>query len=46
LNTCIDYYQNTGDMFFWESKYGIPLMHKKEELTFREESRKEFWQQR
>ncbi len=43
LNTCIQYYINTGDIYKWESKYGIPLMHKNEELVFPKMSYPQYW---
>ena len=43
LNTCIQYYINTGDMYKWESVYDIPLMHKNEQLVFPEMSYPEYW---
>ncbi|MCL4198383.1 MAG: transporter substrate-binding domain-containing protein [Phycisphaerales bacterium] len=46
INTCIDYYQNTGDFFYWTSKYGVPLMHRKAELEFPEMSYPEYWRLR
>lgn len=30
LNTCVDYYMNTGDVFEWEKRYGVPLHHVKQ----------------
>lgn len=32
LNTCIDYYKNTGDLIEWEKRYGVPLEHLKQEF--------------
>jgi len=46
INTCIDYYTNTGDLYRWESKYGVPLMHVQQKLTFPEMSYPEYWKQR
>ena len=34
LNTSIDYYKNSGEMSKIEEKYGIPLMHLKQEFNF------------
>lgn len=43
INTCIEYYTNTGDLYRWESKYGIPLMHLDQRLVFPEMSYPEYW---
>lgn len=43
LNTCIEYYINTGDLFHWESKYGIPLLHMEQHLVFSEASKPRYW---
>lgn len=32
LNTCIDYYKNTGDLIEWERRYGVPLEHIRQEF--------------
>lgn len=32
LNTCIDYYKNTGDLIEWERKYGVPLEHLRQDF--------------
>ncbi|MDR4507779.1 MAG: ABC transporter substrate-binding protein [Candidatus Brocadiaceae bacterium] len=46
LNTCIEYYLNTGEMYYWESKYGIPLMHIEKKLVFPKQSFPEYWKLR
>lgn len=43
LNTCIEYFVNTGDMYRWESQYGIPLMHVEQRLVLPEMSYPEYW---
>jgi ABC-type amino acid transport substrate-binding protein len=43
LNTCIDYLENTGDTYRFESKYGIPLLHAKQQLVFPEMSYPQYW---
>jgi polar amino acid transport system substrate-binding protein len=43
LNTCIEYYQNTGDMYLWESRYGIPLMHPEMKLGFPDAASPQYW---
>lgn len=44
LNTSIQYLLDTGEMYRFESKYGIPLLHAKQEWVFPQESRPEYWQ--
>jgi polar amino acid transport system substrate-binding protein len=44
LDTCIEYYTNTGDLYRWESQNGIPLMHMEERLVFPEMSYPQYWQ--
>lgn len=34
INTCIDYMENTGDMYKFEKKYNVPLMHRKTEFYY------------
>ena len=34
INTCIDYMTYTGEMYKYEKKYSIPLMHKKDEFFY------------
>lgn len=46
LNTCIDYYLNSGSFSYWESKYGIPLMHPQQRLGFPEASYPDYWKLR
>lgn len=43
LNTFLAYEENTGDMYHFESKYGIPLMHVKQDLAFPEQSFPDYW---
>lgn len=43
LDTCIEYFVNTGDMYRWESQYGIPLMHLDQRFVFPEMSYPEYW---
>ena len=43
LNTSIEYFINTGDMYRWESEHGIPLMHVDQRLVFPEMSYPEYW---
>ena len=43
LNTSIDYFINTGDLYYWESKHGIPLMHVDQQFVFPEMSYPEYW---
>ena len=43
LDTAIEYYINTGDLYHWESRYGIPLMHMERKLIFPEMSYPEYW---
>ena len=46
LDTAIGYYLDTGDMFHWEAKYGIPLLHEDKKLSFPEMSYPEYWKLR
>lgn len=46
LDTCIEYFINTGDLYRWESQYGIPLMHMEQRLVFPEMSHPEYWRLR
>lgn len=46
LNTFLEYMENTGDTYHFESKYGIPLMHMKHELAFPDQSLPEYWKLR
>jgi polar amino acid transport system substrate-binding protein len=46
LNTSIEYYMNTGSVSYWESKYGIPLMHPEQKLGFPEASFPDYWKLR
>jgi len=34
INTCIDYFINTGEMYKIEKKYNVPMMHIKNEFYF------------
>jgi hypothetical protein len=43
VNTCLEYYENTGDLYRWESRYGIPLLHAEQRLVFPEKSQAEYW---
>jgi len=43
LDTCIEYFVNTGDMYRWESQHGIPLMHVDQRLVFPEMSYPQYW---
>jgi len=46
LNTCLEYLENTGETYRYESRYGIPLPHMKQELVFPEMSYPEYWRLR
>jgi hypothetical protein len=46
LNTFLEYMENTGDTYRFESRYGIPLMHMKQELIFPAQSVPEYWKLR
>ena len=34
LNSCLEYMENTGELYRYEKKYGIPLLHNKRELVY------------
>ena len=34
LNSCLEYMENTGVIYQYEQKYGIPLLHNKRELVY------------
>ncbi len=34
LNTVIDYFKNTEDIYRWEKKYSVPLLHAEQKLIF------------
>lgn len=46
INTSLEYLENTGETYRFESKYGIPLLHAKQELVFPEMSYPEYWRLR
>ncbi len=43
INTSLQYMEDTGEMYRYESKYGIPLLHAKQELVFPEMSYPQYW---
>jgi polar amino acid transport system substrate-binding protein len=46
LNTCLEYLENTGETYSYEGKYGIPLLHMKQELVFPGMSSPDYWKLR
>ena len=44
LNTAIEYMEDTGETYRYESKYGIPLLHAKQEWIFPDAARPGYWQ--
>lgn len=46
LNTSIEYLENTGETYRYESRYGIPLLHAKQEWVFPQASQPEYWKLR
>lgn len=44
VNTSIEYMENTGETYRYESKYGIPLLHAKQEWVFPEAAQAGYWQ--
>ena len=46
LNTSLEYFENTGEMYRFESKYGVPLMHLKQEFVVPESANPAYWQQK
>jgi polar amino acid transport system substrate-binding protein len=46
IDTAIGYYLDTGDVYRWEVKYGIPLLHEDRKLIFPEMSYPEYWKLR
>lgn len=43
LNTSLEYLENTGEMYRYESKYGVPLMHLKQEFVVPESAKPAYW---
>lgn len=44
VNTCLEYMENTGEIFKYESKYGVPLMHLKQEFAVPDAAQPAYWQ--
>ena len=34
INTCLEYQENTGELYRYEKKYGIPLLHARTQLAY------------
>ena len=46
LNTSLEYLENTGEMYRYESKYGMPLMHTRQEFVVPDAATPAYWQQK